>query len=99
MRLVVLFALLLTPPAAAQQGAPRIGIRQAESETWTRLEQRARQLGALMLDSSEIDLRLPIQGEPEEVIGVTRLTNSSLAVVTARLEPLESLASPADPFH
>lgn len=76
--LVTALTLLLTPPTiAAQHVAPRVGIRQAESEVWIRLEQRARRLGALMLDSSEIDLRIPIHGEPEEVIGVTRLTNSA----------------------
>ncbi len=92
--------LLLTPPTiGAQVTMPRVSLRQAESEMWTRLEQRARRLGALMLDSSELDLRIPIQGEPEEVIGVTRLTNEALAVVTARLEPLEAVASRGDPFH
>ncbi len=52
-----------------------------------------------MLDSSEIDLRIPIDGEPEEVIGVTRLTSSSLVVATARLEPLDSVGSRQDPFY
>jgi hypothetical protein len=85
--------------AGAQQGALRAGFRQAEAEVWARLEQRARRLGALMLDSSQLDLRIPIEGEPEEVIGVTRLTNTSLAVATARLEPLDSIGSPQDPFY
>lgn len=100
LRQVVAFALLLTPlTIAAQPTAPRVGIRQAEAEVWTRIERRSRRLGALMLDSSEFDLRIPIQGEPEEVIGVTRLTNTSYAVATARLEPLESIASRSQPFH
>ncbi|HEY7568562.1 MAG TPA: hypothetical protein VH762_13365, partial [Gemmatimonadaceae bacterium] len=46
-----------------------------------------------------LDLRIPIRGEPEEVIGVTRLTNSSLVVATARLEPLDSIASRMDRFR
>lgn len=100
MRLVVAFVLVLTPTAiAAQVTLPRVGVRQAESEIWMRLEQRARRLGAFTLDSSEIDLRIPIEGEPEEVIGVTRLTSSSLVVATARLEPLDSIGSRDDPFH
>lgn len=92
-------ALLLQPPTvAAQEALPRGGIRGAELEVWKRLEDRARRLGAFMLDSSELDLRIPIEVEPEEVIGVTRLTNSSLVVATARLEPLDSVASRRDRF-
>ena len=52
-----------------------------------------------MLDSSELDLRIPLDGEPEEVVGVTRLTNGSRVVGTARLEPLDSIASRSDPFR
>jgi hypothetical protein len=96
----VALACLLGPvTVAAQQVLPRGGIRGAELDVWKRLEDRARRLGAFVLDSSELDLRVPIQGEPEEVIGVTRLTNSSLVVATARLEPLDSIGSRQDPFH
>jgi hypothetical protein len=99
-RAAVILGLLFGPGAlAGQVTTPRVGLRQAESEMWIRLEQRARKLGGLMLDSSEIDLRFPIDGEPEEVIGVTRLTNQSLAVATARLEPLEAIESRGDMFH
>jgi hypothetical protein len=97
--LVGVISLLMPAVILSQQGTPRVGLRQAELEMWTRLEMRARQLGALMLDSSDVDLRFPIQGEPEEVIGVTRLTNSSLAVVTARIEPLEELGARDLPFY
>ena len=100
LRFVAALALLHTPATiAAQQGTSRAGIRQAESEVWKRLEERARRLGAFVLDSSELDLRIPIEGEPEEVIGVTRLTNSSQVVATARLEPLDSIGSRQDPFY
>jgi hypothetical protein len=99
LRLAAALALLHAPATiAAQQGAPRAGIRQAESEVWKRLEERARRLGAFVLDSSELDLRIPIEGEPEEVLGVTRLTNSSQVVATARLEPLDSIGTRQDPF-
>ncbi len=66
---------------------------------WKRLEERARRLGAFVLDSSELDLRIPIEGEPEAVIGVTRLTSSSQVVVTARLEALDSVGSRQDRFN
>ena len=66
---------------------------------WKRLEERARRLSAFVLDSCELDLRIPIEGEPEEVIGVTRLTSSSQVVATARLEPLDSIGSRQDPFY
>jgi hypothetical protein len=89
----------MPPTIAAAQVAPRAGIRQAESEVWKRLEDRGRRLGSFVLDSSELDLRIPIDGEPEEVIGVTRLTSSSLVVATARLEPLDSIGSREEPFH
>lgn len=91
-------AVLLVPATTISQ-PPRGGIRGAELEVWKRLEDRARQLGAFVLDSSELDLRIPIQGEPEEVIGVTRLTSGSLVVATARLEPLDSIGSRTDRFQ
>ena len=96
--LCIALFLMLPTAATAQQSQVR-GIRQAESEVWKRLEDWARRLGAFVLDSSELDLRIPIEGEPEEVIGVTRLTNSSHVVATARLEPLDSIGSRQDPFH
>ena len=89
----------LLVPATTTSQPPRGGIRGAELEVWKRLEDRARQLGAFVLDSSELDLRIPIQGEPEEVIGVTRLTSSSIVVATARLEPLDSIGSRTDRFQ
>lgn len=97
-RLLVAAVPLLMPMSGSPQ-QPRAGIRQAELEVWARIEQRARRLGALTLDSSEFDLRIPLQGEPEEVIGVTRLTNESYAVATVRLEPLEAVGSRDDLFH
>ncbi|HEV8363712.1 MAG TPA: hypothetical protein VGQ52_09345 [Gemmatimonadaceae bacterium] len=99
-RSVCIALFLLVPAVTSTQPSPsRGGIRQAESEVWKRLEERARRLGAFVLDSSELDLRIPIQGEPEEVMGVTRLTNSSVVVATARLEPLDSIGSRQDPFY
>jgi hypothetical protein len=73
-------------------------IQRAEREVWARLEERARVEQAFMLDSSPIDLRIPIDGEPEVVLGVTRLTSNSLVVATARLEPLEEIGYAGQSF-
>ena len=94
--LVVVF---LQTTGASQQPASRTAIQRVEAEIWTRLRERAKRLGTLMLDSSELDLRIPLEGEPEEVIGVTRLTNSSRVVGTARLEALDSIGSRSDAFQ
>ena len=96
----VLFLVALTPMTLeAQQSATRSAIQRAESEIWARLAERVRRLGTFMLDSSEIDLQIPLEGEPEEVIGVTRLTNGARVVGTARLEPLDPVTSRGDSFQ
>jgi hypothetical protein len=82
-RRVAALALVLGPALVATQ-QPAARIAQAQREIWTRQ--------ALVLDSSELDLRIPIDGEPEEVLGVTRQTSNALVVATARLEPLEELS-------
>jgi hypothetical protein len=98
--IVVLLALVLVPRTLeSQRRTSRSAMQRAESEIWARLAERARRLGTLMLDSSEIDLRIPLEGEPEEVVGVTRLANSSRVLVTARLEPLDSIGSRDDFFQ
>jgi hypothetical protein len=97
--LTLLIVVLAPTTMESQQPASPSALQRAEGEIWTRLRERARRLGTLMLDSSELDLRIPLTGEPEEVIGVTRLTNSSRVVGTARLEPLDSITSRNDPFQ
>ena len=97
---LTLVALVLpSTPVGSQQPASRSAIQRAEAEIWTRLRERANRLGTLMLDASDLDLRISLDGEPEEVVGVTRLTNSSRVVGTARLEPLDSIGSRNDPFQ
>jgi hypothetical protein len=54
-------------------------IRRAERELWPRIA-----------DLSEFDLRLPILGEPDEVIGPTMHAHDALAVASARVESLDS---------
>ena len=97
--LVVIIVLLLPLTLPAQQRTPRSPLRQAESEVWARLQQRARELGTLRLGLSDVDLVFPLEGEPTEVIGVMRLTNTSSVVATARLEPLDSIATRSDFFQ
>src|SRR5688572_15369797 len=98
-RLLILLVAGFAPlTGAAQRPAPS-PVQRAEAEIWTRLRERVSRLGTLMLDSSDLDFRIPLDGEPEEVIGVTRLTNSSRVVATARLEPLDSITSRSDPFR
>lgn len=94
-----LFIVVAPTTVISQQPTSRSAIQRAEAEIWTRLRERAARSGTLMLDSSDLDLRIPLEGEPEEVIGVTRLTNSSRVVGTARLEPLDSITSRTDPFR
>lgn len=66
--------LVVVAPTTVESQQPAL-IQRAETEIWTRLRERAAQSGTLMLDGSDLDLRIPLDGEPEEVIGVTRLTN------------------------
>jgi len=51
------------------------------------------------MDTSDFDVRLPLHGEPEEIVGPTLHARDALAVGSARIEPLESLASRADTFN
>ena len=101
LRLVLALLVVASVPTTleSQQPASPSALQRAEAEIWARLRQRATRLGTLMLDGSELDLRIPLDGEPEEVIGVTRLTNSSRVVGTARLEPLDSIGSLGDFFQ
>ena len=99
-RLLALLVVVFAPMTGeSQRPVTPSAIQRAETEIWTRLQERVGRLGSLMLDSSELDLRIPLEGEPEEVIGVTRLTNSSRVVGTARLEPLDFIASRGDRFQ
>ncbi|HEX6943847.1 MAG TPA: hypothetical protein VF128_13035 [Gemmatimonadaceae bacterium] len=95
---LVLTLLVVVAPTTAASQRPTL-IQRAEAEIWTRLRERAARLGTLMLDGSDLDVRIPLDGEPEEVIGVSRLTNTSRVVGTARLEPLDSIGARNDAFR
>ena len=97
-RRLLVMLLVVVAPTTVESQQPTL-IQRAETEIWARLRERAARAGTLMLDGSDLDLRIPLDGEPEEVIGVTRLTNSSRVVGTARLEPLDSITSRNDPFR
>ncbi len=68
-------------------------LRQLEKEMLARISDRATALGGFRFDSSEFDLRLPLRGEPEEIVGPTTHANDALAVGSARIESLDSIAS------
>src|SRR6185436_17394515 len=83
--------------SARAQAAPSV-LAQLEKEMLARITQRATLVKGFRFDSSEFDLRLPRQGEPEEIIGPTIHASDALAVGSARIEPLDSIASRQDTF-
>ena len=74
-------------------------LRQIENEMLARISARAIAIGGFRIDSGEFDLRLPLQGEPEEIVGPTVNANDALAVGSARVEPLETIASRDSTFR
>lgn len=85
-------------PAAAQQtsSAP---LRELEKEMLARISARAIAIGGFRIDTSDFDVRLPLHGEPEEIVGPTLYARDAMAVGSARIEPLDSLASRSDTFN
>jgi hypothetical protein len=82
----------LAPSASAQQTAASPLVR-LEKEMLARITERATVGGGFSFGSGEFDLRLPLRGEPEEIIGPTMHAGDALAVGSARLEPLDTIAS------
>ncbi|HVD62571.1 MAG TPA: hypothetical protein VNC11_16980 [Gemmatimonadaceae bacterium] len=102
MRLAIfraLIALMLTAAPAAAQQTSSVAIRQLEKEMLARMSARATAIGGFRMDTSDFDVRLPLHGEPEEIVGPTLHARDALAVGSARIEPLDSLASRADTFN
>lgn len=83
---------------SAQQGKPS-RLAQLEKEMLARISARAIPLGGFRIDTAEFELRLPLHGEPEEIIGPTLYANGAIAVGSARIEPIDSLASRSDTFN
>jgi hypothetical protein len=89
--------LLAAPPAAGQ--AAVTPIRELEREMLSRIAQRAAVDSGFRFGSGEFDLRIPMRGEPEEVIGPTAHSGEALAVGSARLEPLDTIPSRDSSFR
>jgi hypothetical protein len=84
--------------ALAQQGATS-PLARLEKELQARLAERAIAAQGFRFGTGEFDLRLPLNGEPEEIIGPTTRASDALAVGSARLEPLDTIASRDDTFR
>lgn len=85
---------LMSDALSAQ--AQQTTLRRIEKEMLARISDRAIVLHGFRLDSSEFDLRLPMQGEPELIVGPTMHGNDALAVGSARIEMLDSISSRAE---
>jgi hypothetical protein len=97
--LVAGIALLSAADSAAAQRATPSRLRQLEKEMMARISQRAITNGGFRFRASELDLRLPLRGEPEEIVGPTTHATGALAVGSARFEPLDSIASSDSTFQ
>jgi hypothetical protein len=84
--------------ATAQQATPS-PLRQLEKEMLARISERAIANGGFRFGAGELDLRLPLRGEPEEIVGPTLHASGALAVGSARIEPLDSIVSRDSTFH
>jgi hypothetical protein len=69
-----------------------------EAEMLSRIDARAKSAGGFQLGASDFDLRIPQRGEPEEIIGPSIHAAGALAVGSARVEPLDSIASREEVF-
>jgi len=102
MRLSILAAGIafgLANSASAQERAASSTLAQLEKEMLTRIAERAKASGGFTFEAGDFDLRLPLRGEPEEIVGPTTHANDALAVGSARIEPLDSIASRQDTFR
>ena len=98
--IVAAVALLFTTPTANfAQGSASSILSRLEKEMLARIAQRALAEGGFSFGASEFDLRFPRVGEPEEILGATRHAAEALAVGSARIEPLDSIASRDEKFR
>jgi hypothetical protein len=86
-------AFLSTVQSATGQQATPAPLRLLEKEMMARISERAITNGGFRFGAGELDLRLPLTGEPEEIVGPTFHAAGALAVGSARIEPLDSIAS------
>lgn len=94
---VVIGTLILAPHRAF--GQQLSVLHRLETELWARIAARAQQLNGFTLAGSELDVRIPIHGEPEDIVGPTVNAMSALAVASAHIEPLDSVARDATFFN
>jgi len=85
--------------SATAQRATLSAFRRLEKEMMVRIAERATDNGGFRLGASELDVRLPLKGEPEEIVGPTLNASGALAVGSARIEPLDSIASRDSTFY
>lgn len=84
--------------ATAQRATPS-ALRRLEKEMMARISVLATTNGGFRLGASDLDVRLPLKGEPEEIVGPTLNATGALAVGSARIEPLDSIASRDSTFY
>src|SRR5688572_31045177 len=58
-----------------------------------RISERAKANGGFRFGASDFDLRLPLRGEPEEIVDPALNAPGALAVGSARVEALDSIGS------
>ena len=85
-------------PASFAQGSASSVLARLEKEMLARISQRAITAGGFSFGASEFDLRFPREGEPEEIVGPTIHATDALAIGSARIEPLDSIASRDEKF-
>src|SRR5687767_14414422 len=88
----------VTHSASAQQQAASQHLSRLEKEILARIPERATTAGGFQFGTGELDLRLPLRGEPEEIVGPTAHASDALAVGSARVEPLDSILSREETF-
>ena len=86
-------------PAPFAQGPESLPLSRLEKEMLARIAARADSVSGFRSGASEFDLRLPRTGEPEEIVGPTIHASDALAVGSARIEPLDSIASRDETFR
>ena len=85
--------------SATAQRSTLSPLQQLEKELMARISHRALAYEGFRPGVSELDLRLPLSGEPEEIVGPTLHSTGALAVGSARFEPLDSLVSRDSAFQ
>ena len=89
---IFLLAAFVVAAHSTHAQTSRSPLARLEQEMLARIIDRAMTAGGFQLGTGEFDIRLPTTGEPEEILGPTLHSSDALAVGSARLEPLDSIA-------